>query len=409
MKASNLLIALVLVIFASVASNAAGIKNKSISASEHENHISLSLVWSRKSPNLTAGITRGNHILYLDENEGVTALDMKSGKQLWHIDLSQEILAATNTGRKRSDVVNVMRPVVISDLLIVGVSRGLSGHLVALDAKTGNRKWTFDAMSASGSSGDVHGPILSPPALWHDRVIFRTGRGLTAVRILDGVQIWSVPMDAHGSVPFAVSAQPACNEHAIYFNADFGIAYAFDPRDGHDLWSVFTSGISVTGANNVHVVKITFEVCSPILINRYLIVADGVGDIYALEQQSGRMVWSVNKGNVLNLGIVNGNICAATINGLFLVNPDNGSILQSYAIAKGFQFFDCVLNYIIATNFSEGWEVLDIKTWAIIAHEDTVTVLSGLIASDGLIFVAGINRDGQKQAPKVSAYRITRS
>src|SRR5207249_4792378 len=134
---------------------------------------------------------------------------------------------------------------------------------------------------------------------------------------------------------FSPSAQPSVDEKAIYFNSDFGIAYAFDPTDGHIIWSRPTEGIKIKKVANVMNVSFSFIQCHPILLQDKLIVADGVGNVYAMRAHDGSILWQAHPGCTFQLGIVGNDLYAGTQNGFTQIDSETGKIVRQYDVPKG--------------------------------------------------------------------------
>lgn len=147
-------------------------------------------------------VSFGDKVFIGDWSGKVTALDVKSRKEIWSYHLSSPILST---------------PALSKDRLFVGSS---DGSLSALDIKDGKPLWRKKL--PNGITGDlvvVGGRLLVP-----------AGRMLYALNPDSGDTIWQ--FQANG--PF--EARPAVAEDRVYIGAWDKNFYALSLRDGNLLW-----------------------------------------------------------------------------------------------------------------------------------------------------------------------------
>ena len=88
----------------------------------------------------------GNRVFMVTDNAHIIALDRKSGAKLWDVE----------TGKVEEGVSNSVAPLVIGDLVYVGMTGGEEGARGFLDAyrvATGERAWRFWTIPAHGEKG----------------------------------------------------------------------------------------------------------------------------------------------------------------------------------------------------------------------------------------------------------------
>jgi outer membrane protein assembly factor BamB len=181
-----------------------------------------------------------------------------------------------------------------------------AGTVYALDESDGSVNWTADVEGGAHSS-----PVLGPSGvyvtypcqyykfapqtgalLWHDDEGCHGKGGLTAVwyKSLLFVRDRSIPNSIlnaqNGDVTGTFAAQPA---PALFNrgNEGFGVSLAggnlscFSIATGKTVWS-FTGDNQLTTA--------------PLAVGGYVIEGSGSGNLYALDSESGKQVWSGNVG-----------------------------------------------------------------------------------------------------------------
>ena len=313
-----------------------------------------------------------NDILVVAANHGAIALNRKTGKILW----SKDTLAPDadpNVSGNNVKRFQMFSPVVVSDILLLATSEELTGHVFGLDLHTGAVKWSY-VSAKTFATEETRGRILNRPIIWGNKAIFRTGRGLTALRTSDGTELWNRAFDPNGMVPVAVSGLPASDSHAIYFNSDFGVAYAIDPTDGHIIWSRQTAGLDIQRVANVSKISMTFTACHPLRIHDKLIVTDGVGNIYAKRATDGSSLWQTKSGLAFQLLSAGNRIYAGTENGFIEIDETSGKIVREHHVAKGVIGFAIKGDNAYLGAVPKGWESFSLSQWKTREKFDTFHV-----------------------------------
>ena len=272
--------------------------------------------------NFTASPTVADDLLFVaDQNGTLFALDAKQAMPQWRFGLGGSVVAAPAvanglvyvggsdktlyalTAREGLFVWafqlqdNVATSVVVSEgiLFVCGEDR----TLYALDALTGVERWRFEA-------GDR---IVSSPAVAEGRVFFGSDEGLVyALDAATGEEHWHAGLDeaifaapavaggvvyvgssqaqfaaldaATGEVlwrfesVFGYKASPAIGPEQVFIASDDGVLRSLRRADGEEIWTWRTANRSTL-------------VSSPLLIGDQLVIVDGDGTLYLLDQETG--------------------------------------------------------------------------------------------------------------------------
>ena len=161
-----------------------------------------------------------------DDVEFVMAFDRATGKKLWE---------TANGRRFRNDRGDGPRSTPTTDGVFVYAFGG-TGELACLDAATGRKVWSINAVQQFGGVTPYWGYSESP-LIVGDRIVFNAGgrrASIVAVNKTDGKVLWQQPGDEAGySSP--VLLRTGSLQQVVFFTASRGLAV--DPRDGRLLWS----------------------------------------------------------------------------------------------------------------------------------------------------------------------------
>jgi outer membrane protein assembly factor BamB len=202
-----------------------------------------------------------DEIVYTADHTGtVTAVDAKTGKVRWDVDLKLPLTAGPGVGE-----IN----------LVVGTGEG---ELLALDRAKGRLAWRLTVTSE----------VLAPPVVGHGTVIARTGDGkVFAIDEKDGRRLWSydrgIPLlTLHGT------STPLMDEDTIYIGLDNGRMVALERESGRLLWEAVVA--APTGRTDLErMVDIDGD---PVLDHGTLYVATYRGKLAAISAADGAVDWS---------------------------------------------------------------------------------------------------------------------
>jgi len=138
---------------------------------------------------------------------GVRALDLQTGKELWHHKMEEERVSAVGAGQ---------------DLVVIGT---LSGKVIALDPATGDEKW----------SAQANNEIIAPPVIGQGNVVVHANDGqVLCYQLTDGTRRWVWNRDqptliVRGNGP--VTLGPGL----VFVGNDDGTLSALALNDGHPI------------------------------------------------------------------------------------------------------------------------------------------------------------------------------
>jgi outer membrane protein assembly factor BamB len=212
---------------------------------------------SNTSNKLSAGVAAGDDIEVVGTLKGQLLAFDGSGKALWKTQLSSEVLGV---------------PQVASGMVI---ARTADGHIYALDAKDGSRKWMYERSLPALSLRSQAGLLVTRGGVFAG---FAGGK-LVALALDSGTLGWeanvAVPKGASEIERIAdITSTPVADDTQVCATAYQGRVACFEQRTGNLLWSrdiSSTAGLAIDD-NNVY-------------------VTDTKDAVIALEKASGRSVW----------------------------------------------------------------------------------------------------------------------
>jgi len=256
-------------------------------------------VWETKTVNkISAGPGVGLGMVVVGtRNAEVIAYDVSSGKQVWVTKVSSEVLSV---------------PEVKQNSVVVRTS---DGRVTALSAKQGKILWEFQQREPSLTLRGTSKPIISEGNVYSG---FDNGQ-LISINIKQGRQNWQKKV----AVPrgrtelqriIDLDADPVISKGIIYAAAYQGNVAALSQQDGSIIWRRKISsyaGLSVKG-ENIFLTDATGQVWSlhntngaslwrqdalqwrsltaPVVLGRYIIVADFEGYVHFLDQADGHQL-----------------------------------------------------------------------------------------------------------------------
>ncbi len=181
----------------------------------------------------------------------------------------------------------VTSPAIADGVVYIGA---LDGHLYAIDQETGKEKWNFKSRM----------PIASSPAVIGDTLYFVSSAGsLAALDIKTGQPKWVYAIEyerkfeaknLHGypsatqTIPDAwdiFTSSPAVANGKVYFGGGDGNVYAVEAQTGTLLWKFPTKDV-------VH--------SSPAVVNNVVYIGSWDSYLYAIDADSGQEKWSFKSG-----------------------------------------------------------------------------------------------------------------
>jgi outer membrane protein assembly factor BamB len=259
------------------------------------------------------GVSGG--VIYIGSStNSLNAVDATSGATLWsrYID---------------SDSTVDNSPAIVDGLVIFTTN---NGELSALNASTGSSVW-----GTSPPGGDASPAVVSG-------VVYAGGTKLFAYDETTGTPLWSAPLGS-GSASSAPAVDTAANEAVIGSMSD--AVYAVNTTNGDPDWTFQT-------ANEV--------VATPVIANGIVYVGDLSGNMYALNEQTGAVVWTVN------------------------VGPSSEGFPTQVAVAAGTVYATTAFQQLYAFDAATGHQV-----WSEPVNSDRAPIVA-----NGLIYLLGRNSTG---------------
>jgi outer membrane protein assembly factor BamB len=370
--------------------------------------IAPQLVWERPIDLLQGPpLLTGNTVFCIARDGVAVALDSATGKTRWQVNLAKSFKPLPERVPGQPEFLVGPSPALFHKDMIVPLSNAFNGKIFCIDSQSGKERWRYE----SSYDARTHGPIWSSPIPIDNRVIVRTGGGLTALRMSDGKELWNVPIDIHAARIGSMHGSPAYSNGVIYLGADLGIAYAFRVSDGKRLWSYTTDGIKSRAAFQFSDTAVTPTICPPLLHHDVLLTADGVGNIYGLRSKDGGLIWRQSTGAAWQF-ISNGDQVLVVCNkGLLSINAKDGRVQQEYLEKDGVSF--CLLKGRFALllgmpSSTSGCKILDIVSWKPVWHTETfVGSYLAAIHQDLLVIGGWATKSQSGKSPTlVRAYHV---
>jgi outer membrane protein assembly factor BamB len=195
-------------------------------------------------------------------------------------------------------------PVAVESTLYTGAS---DGKLYAIDVVYGEKKWEFDTGGKIWTSPLVEGGVV---------YVSNYNRKLFAVSSTDGTLLWQTEL------PSSIASSPSVSGDSIFLGTFDNHLYAIDKTNGKERWSfeggnwfwstpVVKDGTVYAGCldNKIYAIdagsgKELWQyiaggpiVSEPVLTDGLIVLASKVGDIYILDASSGSLVKSINIGS----------------------------------------------------------------------------------------------------------------
>jgi len=299
----------------------------------------------------TAAVADGM-VFFVTDAENLYARNATTGVAIW-----KKSLGSGKPGT--SDLMS--SPTFYKGILYIG---SVAGLLHAIDAKTGNTSWTFNAT----------GEIKSSPMIVGEKVIFGTigaggaNCGLTALD-LTGKLVWRSPIGSY------IWVSPASDGGRVFVGSCDRTIRAFNVSDGREAWNYDTGNfitasaavfgdLVVVGNHGGQVTALDsrtgsfrweFDVpgaskveTSPAVQGDAVLVGDGSGVLYNISLGTGEEVWNVSVGkNIISSPVIAGDrfvVCDSDgeVEVRFLSNgalnwsyPTNQPVISSPAVSDG--------------------------------------------------------------------------
>lgn len=266
------------------------------------------------------GLTADGDRVYVGTRAGeVVALRLTDGDAAWRFRTSGRVETA---------------PAVAEGRVVVVAENFRSGEasVVALEAETGRRAWTFspEGPSVGASSAAIAG----------GEVFVGLGDGqVHALDLRTGAERWAVPVLAtsFSARAFTAEAVPAAPGDLVI--SDLAHVYRLDPATGNDRWSFRINELLVRG--------------SPAISDGAVIVGDDDGGLSAISLEDGVRVWRARFGAapIGSVAVASDRVFAAGLapdGRVFALETDPAGTLMREVSESELSLPRAVLNFIAA-------------------------------------------------------------
>lgn len=231
------------------------------------------------------------------------AIDAADGQLVWRTQLDAEVRAA---------------PHAVAGRLYVTTS---ANQMLALDVRSGRVLWSTGRSPSPGMTVQGHAAALRIG----DRVFTSYADGFAvAVDAASGTPLWSRPLSLSGGRFVDADAGPVqAGAHVVFASLTDGL-YALDVRDGSPIWQQALRDVSA----------MTVVPASENQSER-IVAADVDGNVWALDGDSGRILWRTSLGAtpVVAVQTWQGGVAAlAGEQGVWLLDPARGTPISVQAL-----------------------------------------------------------------------------
>jgi outer membrane protein assembly factor BamB len=202
-----------------------------------------------------------------------------------HLSLPDKLAQAwkTSVGEGASRYTRVLSQPVVAKGRVYAMDGGV--QVTALDATTGKRLWQADLKPEDERGNSFGGGV----ALWNDRLYVSTGCAqFFALDPADGHVIWK------SAVPGPVRSGPTVSDGRVFVVTVENELVVLAADDGRRLWNhnAIPETASLLGS------------ASPAVEGEVVVAAYSSGELYALEVENGRPLWSDNLAATRNVNAV---------------------------------------------------------------------------------------------------------
>jgi len=303
---------------------------------------------------------------------GVRALDLQTGKELWHHKMKEERVSAVGAGE---------------GLVVVGT---LDGKVIALDPATGEEKWTAKASNE----------VIAPPVIGQGNVLVHANDGqVICYQVTDGTRRWfsnreQPALIVRGNGP--VTLGPGM----VFVGNDDGTLSALALNDGHSLWDQ-TVG---QPEGRTELERMADVDGAPVLDGTTLYASSYKNATIAIDGPSGRPLWNRDNGGVGGLGMSSTSLILSDNGGAVwsLDKSSGGSLWSNQKLLRRSLTAPVVQgDYAVVADFDGYVHWLRLDNGELVARERAGgdAIKAQPIVADGVLIVQ--NTDG-----KLTAFRI---
>jgi outer membrane protein assembly factor BamB len=321
----------------------------------------------------------------------VIAFDIKEGKELWNVDLS-DVDNQRSFWDSRLSALLAGGPIVGENKVFIGSE---NGKVYALDAQSGELAWQADSK----------GEIISAPAVDSGILIVNTASGIMkAFNADNGEELWKIEQDVPALTLRGIS-QPVIASGGVIIGTGKGGVDVYLVDKGQQGWS--TEIGEPTGSTELE--RVIDVDSSPVVFGDKIYAVSSRGNLAAIELKSGRVLWKRQYSSYRQISIYRNTIFLTDIRGhVYAIDRVNGiERWSNLALTnRGVTGPAIVDNYVVVGDFEGYLHWLDQETGEFVArHEvDSSGIHSTPTVFNNVLYCQ--SRDGDLQAietPKIVA------
>ena len=328
-------------------------------------------------------IVANNNVYSASRAGDVIAFDEKTGKTLWHIDLS-DVKSERSFWDSRQSALLSGGPVFGANKIFIGSE---NGKIYALNAQTGALVW----------QATIKGEVINAPAVESDIVVVNSASGiLKAFNAENGEELWKVEQDVPALTLRGIST-PVIASGGILVGTGKGSVDVYLLEKGQQGWS--TEIGEATGSTELE--RVVDVDSAPVVFGDKIYAVSSRGNLAAIELKSGRVLWKRQYSSYRQISIYRNTIFLTSTRGyVYAINRLNGIERWSNLALANRNVTGPVLvgKYVVVGDFEGYLHWLSLETGEIVARHkvdgsginSTPTVVNNIIYSQ--------SRDGDLQA-----------
>ncbi|PCI57382.1 MAG: outer membrane protein assembly factor BamB [Gammaproteobacteria bacterium] len=313
----------------------------------------------------------------------VIAFDVKTGKELWHADLS-DVDNKRSFWDSRVSAMLAGGPVAGLNKVFIGSE---SGKIYALDAKSGELVW----------QADIKGEIISSPAVDSGIVVVNSASGIMkAFNADNGEELWKIEQNVPALTLRGIS-QPVIASGGVLIGTGKGGVNVYLLDKGQQGWSTEIG----EPAGSTELERVIDVDSSPVVFGDKVYAVSSLGNLAAIELKSGRVVWKRQYSSYRQISIYRNTIFLTNLRGhVYAIDRVNGiERWSNLALAnRGVTGPVVVNNYVVVGDFEGYLHWLSQDNGEIVARHqvDSSGIHSTPTVVDNVLYSQ--SRDGDLQA-----------
>ncbi len=304
----------------------------------------------------------GGRVFAADSEGSVVALDGATGRKLWSVDTELPLSGGPGSG---------------SGIVVVGTR---DGEVVALDDSNGEVKW----------KASVSSEVLSVPAVSAGVVVVHSNDGkLYGFDAYDGTQSWlysrQVPV-----LTLRGTSSPVISGNTVFTGFAGGKLVAIELSTGLVQWE-----LSVTAPSGRSELERMVDIDGdPLVSNGVVYVATYQGEIAAVSEYSGTMLWRRKISSYSGLGADWRNVYVSDEKGeVWGISPDNGAAMwkQSKLLNRRLSAPAIIEGYVVVGDYDGYLHWLMHEDGKMVARTRVggSAISAAPVVSEGVLYVFG--------------------